>query len=111
MKEKKKDIPKFEVTEAPNFRGVYASGVFGGLDPNEGRMIFYVDRFKPKPREDAPGQMDLDKIVHELQVEVHVSPSQFKAIAEWMMSRIQDLERITGKLPDAKEGKRPPGIA
>ncbi len=76
--------PKMVVTESSDYKVAYASGVFGGLDPNDGRIIFFLDRLKPKIKPGGKGAMDLDRVERELQVEVHMSPHQFLAVAKWM---------------------------
>jgi hypothetical protein len=81
--------PKIEVAESPDFRVVYASGVFGGLDPNDSRIIFFLDRLKPKIKSGGKGRMELDKVEREMQVEVHMSPHQFMAVAKWMADHAQ----------------------
>jgi hypothetical protein len=87
-----KDV-KFEISESQGYRPVYASGVFGGLDPNDGRVIFFLDRIKPGMRKEPKGAMALDKINRELQVEVHMSPPQFISVAKWMMDHAQRFEK------------------
>ena len=64
-------VPKIDITESSDFRAVYASGVFGGLDPNDGRMVFFLDRIKPKMKSYKKNVMQLEKVNRELQVEVH----------------------------------------
>ncbi len=103
MKKKRKG-PVIEITESPYYRPVNASGVFGGLNPDDGKVIFFLDRVKPKMKRNPPGAMDTEKINRELQVEVHMSPSQFTAMAKWMMEHVNRLER-------AKKGKRVRGEA
>ena len=83
-------VPVIEVTEGSGFRPVYASGVFGGLDPNDGRMIFFLDRLKPKVRKGKTA-MELNKVERELQVEVHMSPNQFVSVAKWMNEHVKRL--------------------
>jgi hypothetical protein len=83
--EKPRKGPEIEVSESPDFRPVYASGVFGGLDPNDGRIIFFLDRIKPKMKKNPKGAMELEKVNRELQVEVHMTPPQFISVAKWMM--------------------------
>jgi len=81
-----------EITENPNFRPVYASGVFGGLDPHDGRIIFFLDRIKPKMNNNPRGAMELEKINRELQIEIHMAPSQFASVAKWMMEHVHNFE-------------------
>jgi hypothetical protein len=50
--------PEFEDTKNPDYKYVYANGVFGGLDPNGGRMIFYLDRLEPETVKNPPYMLD-----------------------------------------------------
>lgn len=83
-KDTKPKSPRIEITESPDFKAVYVSGVFGGLDPNDGRIIFFLDRIKPKMKKGRKGVMVLDKVNRELQVEVRMSPNQFMSVTKWM---------------------------
>jgi hypothetical protein len=74
-----------------DFRIISATGVFGGVNPVEGQMIFYADRLEPKS--DRLGKLSLDYINRESQVEVHVPLAVFKSIAEWMMNHIKEYEQ------------------
>lgn len=49
------------ITKSPD-KVVYATGVFGGLDPSEGRIIFYLDRLVPKMKEEAIAEMVTDRV-------------------------------------------------
>lgn len=101
--------PAFEDTKSPDYRYVYATGVFGGLDPNDGRLIFYLDRIEPETvNEPHPGSSKLKKVVRELQVEIHVTPSQFKSIAIWMNRHIKNFEDMFGEIPMEPKRKGPP---
>jgi hypothetical protein len=93
--------PKIEVTERPDYKVVYASGVFGGLDPHDSRIIFFLDRLKPKMKSGDKGAMELEKVERELQVEVHMSPHQFISVAKWMMGHAQSF----GKKMKSKTAK------
>lgn len=105
--------PTFEDTKSPDYRYVYATGVFGGIDPNGTTMIFYLDRLELETvSTPQPGAEKLKKILRELQVEIYMSPTTFKSVAEWMNHHIQQYEKIFGEIPMApkKEEKRfPPG--
>jgi hypothetical protein len=91
--------PRFEITKSPNFKVIFASGVFGGLNPNDGQMIFYLDRFEPEMVSDQPGRVRLTKINREFQVELHMTPSQFKSISQWMARHVQTYEQKFGEIP------------
>ena len=81
---------EIKVTKHPEYRIVAASGIFGGLIPAEGQLIFYTDRLEPKPESD--GKMSVGFVNRELQVELHLSPASFKSIAEFMTSRVKMFE-------------------
>lgn len=101
--------PDFEDTKSPDYRYVYCTGVFGGLDPNDGRIIFFLDRLEPETvKEPFPGSSKVKKVIRELQVEVHVSPSQFKSIAIWMGNHVKRFEQMFGEIPLEPKEKRPP---
>ena len=105
MKRKKEaadKAPRFEITESPGFRPIYASGVFGGLDTNDGRMIFFLDRIRPKMGGKPSGGMELEKINREMQVEVHMTPPQFMSVAKWMS---EHSERFREKARQSRAGK------
>ncbi|MCD6495663.1 MAG: hypothetical protein J7K54_00145 [Candidatus Aenigmarchaeota archaeon] len=80
----KPKTPEIVITESPDYKAVYASGVFGGLDPNDSRLIFFLDRIKPKIKKGKKAVMELEKINRELQVEIRMSPNQFVSVAKWM---------------------------
>lgn len=82
--------PRIVVTENRDYKVVYAGGVFGGLDPNDARMIFFLDRLKPGIKPTSKGAMSLDRVERELQVEVHMSPHQFLAVAKWMSDHAEN---------------------
>lgn len=103
--------PEFEDTKSPDYKYVYATGVFGGLDPDDGKLIFFLDRIEPETvREPHPGAQKVKKIVRELQVEVHVSPAQFKRIWLWMGEHIKRFEETFGEIPlePKKKPSQPP---
>jgi hypothetical protein len=99
--------PEIKVTKHPECRIVSASGVFGGLNPVEGQLIFYTDRLEPKS--DAFGNMSLGFVNRELQVEVHFSPASFKSIADFMTSRVKMFEEQQKQEIAAVKMGQPPG--
>jgi len=88
----------FRIEEAESFRMIYVENVFGSLDPGGGRMIFYVDRRKPRIVDEPVGALETDEIVHELQVELRMSPASFKSIAEWMAQHVEGAEKQFGPI-------------
>ena len=84
------DQIKVTITKSPDFKLVYATGVFGSLTPLEGRMIFYVDRIIPAM---VGNIMKTGSVERELQVEVHMSPQEFLSICRWMQNHIERLKK------------------
>ena len=99
--------PTFRYEEADYFRLVYGHHIYGGLTPQEGRIIFYVDRLKPGGNTpDFP----LKEIVREAQVEVHMPPTAFKALAEWATRHVERIEKELGRpIEAAAKTKRKKG--
>jgi hypothetical protein len=93
-------IPDFEIVDGENFKVIYATGAFGGLAPNDGRIVLYIDLMKTKPVRGQPGKEELDKIVRERQIEIHMSPATWKSLARWMAGHVDQLEKAFGKIPE-----------
>jgi hypothetical protein len=101
-------FPDYEVTKAEGYKLVYSTGMFGGLDPNDARLIFYCDRVEPEMDSKRPGGMRTRLVHRELQVEVHMSPLQFKTIARFMTDRVNRLEQRFGELVVPEEEEKTP---
>jgi len=70
------------------------TGVFGALKADEGFIKFYCDILEPRMKSGAKlGQMDLDKITREFQIEVRMTSTEFIKIANWMAGHIKELEK------------------
>lgn len=99
--EAKRSIP-VKITKRPEFTTLYASGIFGGLNPIEGRIVFYIDRPVPKMKETPIGAMEVSEVERELQVELHLSPATFIQMYEWMKSHIERLEKQGALVKEVK---------
>ena len=86
---------EFEDAKSPDYKYVYATGAFGGITPTSARIIFYVDRLVPKTLKEGEnkGVLTTDKVIRELQVEVHMSPQEFEKLWKWMGERLQSYNR------------------
>lgn len=93
-------IPEFKIRDSENFRVIYAMGAFGGLSLNDGRMILYVDRLVTKPIRGKPGIEEVDRVIREREIEVHMSPATWKSIAKWMMEHLNRIEKQFGVIPE-----------
>lgn len=103
----------FEVEDAEDFDLKFATGAFGGLNPNDGRIIFYVDRIETEGIEGQPGKERMSKVVRERQVEVHMTPHVWKSLAQWMMQHVKKYEDKMGEIQmptdeEAQLGSTPP---
>ena len=88
---------KFGETKSPEYRSIYTTGIFGGLHPDDAYMIFFQDRIHTETESETGGQR-IAELIREAQVEVHMSPSQFKRIYLWMQKRIADYESVFGSI-------------
>jgi hypothetical protein len=87
--------PKFELSSHPDFRVVHINAFFGGLNPIEGRITFYTDIIVPKMKEsENVGDMEIDKIRRESQIEIRMAPMDFITLAGWMNGHIKRLEDL-----------------
>lgn len=88
-----KTPPRMEVTKHSEFRVVHANGVFGGVNPDQGNIIFYTDIIEPRCKTGGKfGELEPEKINREMQIDIRVSLQDFIRIAEWMNRHIKVLE-------------------
>lgn len=102
--------PNFAVSKREGLELFYATGVFGGLSPIDGRMFFVADRLELEPG-DLPGTQKVKEVNQEIQAEVHMSPATYKSIAMWMMKNVENFEKKFGEIQmgkpeDNKDQKR-----
>lgn len=101
--------PNFITTKREGMPLLYATGVFGGLAPNDGRILFIADRLELEPAE-TPGNQKVKLVNQEIQVEIHMSPITFKAVALWMKDNLDKFEAVFGEIkaePLTKEKQQP----
>lgn len=85
--------------KSPNYREIYSTGVFGGLSPDDAKLIFFLDKVETKTLSEPLGQQKITKFVREALVEVHMTPTQWKRIALWMMESVTRYEPNFGTIP------------
>ena len=101
--------PEFVDSKSPDYKYVFATGVFGGLSPNDAKMIFFLDRLEPTTtNEPRPGALKIKKVIRELQVEVHMTLQEFKNIAIWMNNNIKRYEDRFGEITVKLKGDTSP---
>jgi len=103
-----KTPPKFDITKHPQFRVIHIDGFFGGLNPQTGDIKFFLDIAEPRIKTGGkPGEMELDKVNREIQVEVRMSSAAWMNMAAWMERHIKRLEDL-GIIKREKKRKKPP---
>lgn len=80
------------MTNSPDFKITYASGVFGGLHGSEGTMIFFLDR--PTPTMIDGKDMEMSHIQRELQMELHLPYDVFMTVYNWMKEHIDRVNKV-----------------
>lgn len=104
--------PKIDIAKHPEFRVIYVNGVFGAIKADEGFMKFYLDIVEPKIKVGGKtGELEMDKITREFQVEVRMSSMKFVSIANWMQQHIKQLQKkgilkVEKKIPKGAETYR-----
>jgi hypothetical protein len=91
-------IPQFDVTKNPEYKSVSSTGIFGGVSPNDAKIIFFLDRLEPEMVRDQPGKMRTERINRELQVEIHMSPHAYKTMSLWMQRNVTQYEERFGEI-------------
>lgn len=84
MTEKSRPPQKIEFTGSrdSNYLVYQIDGVYGGLDPEKGSLIFFVDM--PKVQVNNDGSMDTESIERQFLFEVRMTPGTFVGISKWM---------------------------
>jgi len=101
-----KTPPKIDITKHPEFRVVHVNNFLGTLNTNEGTIKFYLDIIEPRIKTGGkPGEMEVDRITREFQVEVRMSPRAFMALADWATACVNELEK-KGVLKREKKPKK-----
>jgi len=96
------------LTKHPEFKVIHVNGALIALKADEGFMKFFLDIVEPKIKTGGKsGDMELDKINREFQVEVRMSAMTFMQIFQYMDANLKELEK-KGIL---KRGKKPPKVA
>ena len=85
--------PDFIITKIKDLPVSYATGVVGGLRPNDAHILFIADRVELVAAE-MPGTQKIKAINQE----VHMSPTTFKSIALWMIKNVEKYEEVFGEI-------------
>lgn len=79
-----------EIVQPDNVPVLSIDGVFGGLDPSKGRLLFYSDR--PHVTVNDDGVMVPVSLVRTFLADVRMSPETFLGIARWMGTHADQFE-------------------
>ena len=90
------------ITKAKDFRQVYAIGATGGHTPYDFRMSFYNDT----PKSFGDGQ-ELQEMERTIETEVILSPTAAKELANWLMSHVNEYEKMFGSITQTNQGEEP----
>lgn len=101
------EAPTYVLSRDPHFRSVYASGVYGGLDPLGGQMIFYVDQIEPAIDEKT-GTMKVEKIVRNQIVDIRMTPAEFLSLADWMTKHAENYKKRIREMHESQDPGRAP---
>jgi hypothetical protein len=108
-KEKKIKKPiEIELTEREGYSNLYSTGIFTGIQPKDAFIIFFQDRPEPTMVPERFAHMRTKKIIREKQVEVHMSPQEFKEAANFMVMQIKRFENTYGKITLVKREENKP---
>ena len=88
---------KVVIAEDPEFRRIPVSGVFGTLNPLEGRMGFFLDSVVPGLPDEYSTRMEPKELERRMMTEVRMSPHAFIEIAAWMNKQVAELKE---KIPE-----------
>ena len=90
------------ITKAKDFRQVYAIGATGGHTPYDFRMSFYNDT----PKSFGDGQ-ELQEMERTIETEVILSPTAAKELANWLMSHVNEYEKMFGSITQTNQAEEP----
>ena len=82
-----------EIRKGKDFRQVYAIGATGGHTAYDFRLAFYNDTLKSF--ESGKALPEMERV---LETEVILSPIAAKELAKWLMSRVDDYEKMFGDI-------------
>ena len=87
-----------EIIKSKDFRQVYAIGATGGHTPYDFRMSFYNDT----PKSFGNGQ-ELQEMERTIETEVILSPAAAKELANWLMSHVNEYEKMFGSITQTSQ--------
>lgn len=88
---------KIEDKRSPDYKSHFVTNVFGGLTPEDGKIVFIRDEVMLKTN--LEGVIKIGEVNREYLSEIHLTPSQFKRIALWMNENVIQYEKIFGEIP------------
>jgi len=102
----KQNKPKCELKKDPNYKSIYTTGAYGGLDIRDGHIIFYADQPEPEIDEKS-GNMKVGKVVRNLIVDIRMTPDEFMSLANWMNHHVERYKKNREKLKAMQEKDEP----
>ena len=100
--------PIIEDKRSPDYKSLFATSVFGGLTPDDPKIIFFRDEVVLETdKEQNYGVLKISKIIREALIEIHMTPTQFKRIALWMTQNVAWYENNFGLIPTELIERKP----
>jgi hypothetical protein len=104
----KKTRPNFKLNYNEDYREFFATGAFGGMNPNKCSITFFDDKPVLSIPDNGGIQLTMKEVNREVQASVNLTPVQFKQVAEWMIRNVQAYESRFGKIELRKEDENKP---
>jgi hypothetical protein len=97
-------VPEIETNYSENYKRVNVGGVFGGISPGGVEAIVYSEsRRAEKVLETEPISPNRIRVRRTIEIELLIDPFQMRAIHQWLGNKIQEYERIFGRIPSPEE--------
>jgi hypothetical protein len=98
MSSKRTHALKFKINHSEKYQEFFATGAFGGMNPNKCTVTFFDDKPMISMPDDGGPRLEIKEVNRVIQSSVILTPVQFKQIADWMMKNVQAYESRFGKI-------------
>lgn len=100
-------VPDFEEKWSKDFRSINVDSIFGGISPKGAKVTIQTDINSPAiKKRGKPGQQELGKVIKKNQIQLEMSPVQFKSVVRWMQKQLKKYEETYGEIDLTVKGKK-----
>jgi hypothetical protein len=85
-------LPKVVTEKSPDFKEIFADGVYTWANTGAGTLIFFKDTFDPTITQE--GQLNVKSIHRVFTVEVRMPRELYKNLIEWMSGQLKNVEDL-----------------